>query len=61
MSEEGKALCHQGNHRHQGTVTQRKLIFPAPHLPKQHIVVELCKLRGKIPQRVPARRQAVSP
>ena len=49
-------LCHQGNHRHHAAVSKGKPVFSAPYLAEQHIVIELCKFGGKIPQGVSARR-----
>lgn len=43
----GQALRHQRHHRDKGTVPQRELVLTAPHLTKQHIIVQFCELRRK--------------
>ena len=50
-----QSLGHECHHRHQGPVPKGELILPAPDLPKQYIVIELRKFRGKFPQGVPPR------
>ena len=51
-----QSLRHQGHDRHQRTVAQGKLAFPAPYLAKQHFIIQLRKLWGKITQRISSRR-----
>ena len=45
-----QSLRHQRHHCYNAAVSQRKLVFSAPHLAEQHIVIELGKLGGKQPQ-----------
>lgn len=50
----GQTLRHQRHHRDKGTVPQRELVLTAPHLTKQHIIVQFCELRGKLAQGIAA-------
>lgn len=48
-------LRHQGHNGDQGPVPQGKLLFPAPNLSEQYIIIQLCKLGRKLPQGISAR------
>ena len=50
-----QTLGHQSHYCHQGAVTQREFVLPAPYLAEQYIVIELGKFGGKLPQSISAR------
>ena len=49
-------LRHQRHHCYNAAVPQGKLVFPAPHLPEQHIIIQFRKFRSKFPQSISACR-----
>ena len=48
------ALSDQGRNGHHGPELQRELILPGPNLTKEHVIIELGKLRGKLPKSISA-------
>ena len=56
MSERGirQPLRHQRRHGDEGSVTCRKLAFPAPNLTEKNIIIELCELRRKFTKHISA-------
>ena len=51
-----QSLRHQRHHCYNAAVSQGKIVFPAPHLPEQYIIIQFRKFRSKFPQSLSACR-----
>ena len=48
----GQSLRHEGDHRYDGTVTERKQVVAAPDLPEKDVVIEMRELGSELAERV---------
>ena len=48
----GQSLRHEGDHRYDGAVAERKEVIATPHLPEKDVVIEVRELGCELAERV---------
>lgn len=48
----GQPLRHEGYHRDDGTVAERKQVVAAPYFPEEDVVVQVCEFGRELSERV---------